>query len=284
MRTDTLYITDLDGTLLDDTSHVPPQAVRMLSGLIHDGAMFTVATARTPATVQGLLKGVPAAHFTPPAGEQLRVPWIVMTGSALWDNEKGEYTEIALIPEADAMAIRAAFERSGLRPFTYCLSGNSFLNVYHPRAMSAYENSFYQDRRRLQLKRFHLDQQPSDMAHVVLFFAIGPEEIIEATDRELKSATRCAVAWYRDAVRPATGLIDLYAPGVSKASALRKMKERTGARRVVVFGDNLNDLPMLREADVAVAVGNALPEVKAQADVVIGRNTEIAVPKFILND
>ena len=160
MRTDTLYITDLDGTLLDDISHVPPQAVRMLSGLIHDGAMFTVATARTPATVQGLLKGVPAAHFTTPAGEQLRVPWIVMTGSALWDNEKGEYTEIALIPEADAMAIRAAFERSGLRPFTYCLSGNSFLNVYHPRAMSAYENSFYQDRRRLQLKRFHLDQQP----------------------------------------------------------------------------------------------------------------------------
>ena len=41
------------------------------------------------------------------------------------------------------------------------------------------------------------------------------------------------------------------------------------ASRLVVFGDNLNDLPMLAEADLAVAVGNALPAVKEAADIVI---------------
>ncbi len=50
----------------------------------------------------------------------------------------------------------------------------------------------------------------------------------------------------------------------------------------MVFGDNLNDLPMMRVADVAVAMENALPEVKAEADVVIGRNTEDSVPKFVM--
>ena len=38
---------------------------------------------------------------------------------------------------------------------------------------------------------------------------------------------------------------------------------------------------MMAVADVAVAVENALPEVKAKADVVIGRNTEDAVARWI---
>ena len=41
---------------------------------------------------------------------------------------------------------------------------------------------------------------------------------------------------------------------------------------------------MLRSADVAVAVENALPEVKAIADVVIGPNTDDSVARFIQQD
>lgn len=62
------------------------------------------------------------------------------------------------------------------------------------------------------------------------------------------------------------------------------MKEKTGADRVVAFGDNLNDIPMLQAADVAVAVENALPEVKEIADIVIGPNTDDAVAEFISGD
>ena len=50
---------------------------------------------------------------------------------------------------------------------------------------------------------------------------------------------------------------------------------------MIAFGDNLNDIPMMRVADVAVAVGNALSQVKAEADVVIGANTADAVAQFI---
>ncbi len=52
----------------------------------------------------------------------------------------------------------------------------------------------------------------------------------------------------------------------------------------MAFGDNINDLPMMREADLAVAVSNALPEVKDAADIVIGANTDDAVARFILYD
>ncbi|MDE6134546.1 MAG: HAD family hydrolase, partial [Muribaculaceae bacterium] len=62
------------------------------------------------------------------------------------------------------------------------------------------------------------------------------------------------------------------------------LKERTGADRLMVFGDNLNDIPMFEVADVAVAVGNALPEVKAAADVVIEPNYTDSVARYIAAD
>ena len=98
---------------------------------------------------------------------------------------------------------------------------------------------------------------------------------------ELDGLTDCAAAWYPDILLPDTGLIDLYAPGVSKAKAVRELAVEAGASEVVVFGDNLNDLPMMRVADLAVAVENALPQVKAEADVVVGANYADAVAEFI---
>jgi hypothetical protein len=53
---------------------------------------------------------------------------------------------------------------------------------------------------------------------------------------------------------------------------------------VVVFGDNLNDLPMMEVADYAVAVDNAFDEVKAAADMVIGPNYDDSVARFICED
>ena len=52
----------------------------------------------------------------------------------------------------------------------------------------------------------------------------------------------------------------------------------------MAFGDNLNDLPMMREADLSVAVSNAFEEVKQQADLVIGCNDTDAVPRWIAQD
>ena len=76
-----------------------------------------------------------------------------------------------------------------------------------------------------------------------------------------------------------------FSPGViSKASAVTALKSELGADRLVVFGDSLNDLPMFDVADVAVAVGNALPEVKEAADIVIDPNYTDAVARFIYKD
>ena len=64
--------------------------------------------------------------------------------------------------------------------------------------------------------------------------------------------------------------VDIMARGISKWGGLQELLALLGmdASQVVAAGDYNNDLPMIRGAGIGVAVANALPEVKAEADYV----------------
>jgi hydroxymethylpyrimidine pyrophosphatase-like HAD family hydrolase len=67
-----------------------------------------------------------------------------------------------------------------------------------------------------------------------------------------------------------TAWLDLAPEGVSKASALESVRERLGVDRslTLAVGDGRNDIEMFGWAGRAVAMGNAVDEVKAAADAV----------------
>ncbi len=69
----------------------------------------------------------------------------------------------------------------------------------------------------------------------------------------------------------------------TKLGGIRLLAERYGAglSEIAAFGDDVNDMDMLRECGTGVAVGNALPEVKAVADEVCGSNEEDGVARWI---
>lgn len=278
--TKTLYVSDLDGTLLDPSSRVSAESANILNDLIAKGAMFTVATARTPATVQPLLEKVTPART--PMGRD--IPAIVMTGAAYWNRRLARYDYVHMMSLRATDIILKEFAKAGINPFNYCLGQHENLNVYHTEGLTTREDAFYQERRHLTLKRFHLGQKPKDYEATVLFFAIGNPEKMERLCQAINSKTDCSAAWYRDIFNPEVALMDVYAPGCSKATAVKDVATELGCDRIVVFGDNLNDLPMMQVADLAVAVDNALPAVKEQADIVIGPNTHPSVADFIRRD
>jgi len=72
-------------------------------------------------------------------------------------------------------------------------------------------------------------------------------------------------------------------PQVSKGWALRRVREYFGLAReeTAAFGDNPNDVPLLEEAGLGVAVANAHPETKAVADLVTASNDEDGVAQVI---
>ena len=52
----------------------------------------------------------------------------------------------------------------------------------------------------------------------------------------------------------------------------------------MVFGDDVNDIGMMRAADRPIAMANAKPEVKALAREIIGSNNEDSVVRSIRAD
>lgn len=276
----TLYVSDLDGTLLDASSRVSSASVDILNPLIDRGLMFTVATARTPATVEELLR--PLHYSRTPTGRD--IPAIVMTGAGYWDLRQHQFCYLRTMPSLTAKRILRIFEEHGVNPFVYCSGGADRIDVYHPTEMTPRESDFYQERRHLKIKTFHIGQRPADIGPVILFFAIGQPEKMESICREIKQKTGYSAAWYRDIFNANVALMDVYVEGVSKAEAIKDVAAELGCSRLVVFGDNLNDLPMMRVADLSVAVENALPQVKEEADIVIGPNTRPSVAEFIAED
>lgn len=76
---------------------------------------------------------------------------------------------------------------------------------------------------------------------------------------------------------------EAYAKGVSKGSGLKKLCEKLGikAENVMAIGDEANDLSMIKYAGTGVAMGNAIPEVKATADEITDDNEHDGVAKIL---
>lgn len=274
----TLYISDLDGTLLNSDSEVSSRSARIISELTARGALISVATARTPASVVPLMHH---AATTP--------PFIVMTGAALWLRHEAAYADPVFMSPELLDNVLETLDRSGLNPFIYALDpDDGLLHVYHSMEMNRKENQFYQERRALPLKKFHIgDPLPSRLHdRVILVYTTGPADSIYAAAALLDKPgmPSCSVSAYPDIFDPSTALIEVFAPTVSKADAVLRLKKVLRADRLVVFGDNLNDLSMMEVADLAVAVDNARPEVRDNADIVIGSNNDDSVARFIAAD
>ncbi len=75
------------------------------------------------------------------------------------------------------------------------------------------------------------------------------------------------------------GTIERAATDVHKATGLAALAERNGIRReeIIAIGDNVNDLEMLQDAGLSVAMGNASDQVKPAAQLVTATNDEDGV-------
>lgn len=82
-----------------------------------------------------------------------------------------------------------------------------------------------------------------------------------------------------DIVSPLEGFFDVLPHGFNKASGLDIVLDATGIKpeEVVVFGDSGNDLTIMRKAVHPVAVANAIPEVKAISEAVVGASRDEGV-------
>ena len=267
----TLYVSDLDGTLLNEHSQVSAESAAMLNEAIERfGAQFTCATPRTPATIVPLMQNI-----------HMQLPMIAMAGAAMWNPVRSAYENVRTIGEAQIRQIVGIYERHGARPFVYRHHGG-IIEAYHSAQLSAAEREFVEPRSHTPLKRFVLGNgYGSADDEAMIIFSIDRYDLLKQVYTDIVQEVQCSPVCYHDIFDPDAALLEIYAPGVSKAAAVQRMQAEVGAEQLVVFGDNRNDIPMMQVATRSVAVENAFPEVKAIAHEIIPPNTANAVPHYI---
>lgn len=273
----TLYVSDLDGTLLGSDATISAATLEMLNAAIERGLCFTIATARTPATVAEIIKNL-----------NLKLPAIVMTGAALWDKETEKYSDVKYMSEKGVIELLDIYRKKGCSTFYMGLKEN-LLYIYHTGELSKIENEFIEARRHSRFKKICVpadgnSELPVPADDIVLFYGMQPEDLSEATYQATKEVEGVRVQKYHDFYGPEIGILEAFSPASTKAAAIESLARKIGAGRIVVFGDNINDIPMMRIADVGVAMANGVEETKREADIVIGLNTEDSVAKYILKD
>ena len=267
----TLYVTDLDGTLLMPDVTVSDRTRAILTPLLQRGLPLTAATARTSFSVMPILDGLPFS-----------LPLILQNGAVLHDPVSGRVKEAAVIGAEAFLAAEALIAAHGFNGFVFCEDDGQIVCCY-TELTTPHMRKYYAERRVMYGKPFQQVPSQESLAerHPVFMSLHAEKAALDPLHDALSAVPGISLAYYRDVYEPEIWYLEICAEQASKYHGIRRLKELTGAETVVGFGDNLNDLPLFAACDSRIAVWNAAPELKAKADLVIGRNTEDAVAAYL---
>ena len=273
---DTLFITDLDGTLLGADAALPDGALDAIRELNSLGVNLTYSTARTIRSAKFILEGVP---FTSPIG--------LMNGVLLRDMNEGRYVSGALLYAETAEWITTL----GGEPFVYTLTADDELFTAYRTLKNRYMEEFLTERVDKYSKPFRqLDdfQTLVDEGQRIIYFCyldteenLSPIRDAIVAQENPDGSPRAKCALYPDHYRDGLYYLEVFAPSASKGGVTKKLREITGAKTVVCFGDNGNDIPMFEESDYAFAVERGADYVKAEASGIV--KSGMGVLEFIRN-
>ncbi|WP_124100865.1 Cof-type HAD-IIB family hydrolase [Ruminococcus sp. Marseille-P6503] len=270
-NTETLFISDLDGTLLDNSARLSEESLRRLNLAAENGAAFTAATARTLASSGVILKGL-----------TLDFPVILMNGVLIYDFKAGKYIRKALLDQDTVRNIIALLRSCGLDAFMYTVEDTA-MHTYYERISSGAMQDFYNERKIKYYKSFSRTDDFCSLCRkdIIYFTIIDSYERLLPLYRGAQQIKGTEVTFYSDRYSDGLWYIEIFSSAASKKKAVQFLRKLIRPKKIICFGDNLNDLPMFEEADHSVAVKNAVTAVKEQADEIIGANTENSVAKYI---
>ena len=122
---------------------------------------------------------------------------------------------------------------------------------------------------------------------IVCFTFIDRLEVVESIQADIESERMdVAISLFENRYSPGWYWLMVRDAHANKGTTTRELMNRYGLGdcRLVTFGDEMNDMDLLRQADYGVAVANGVEELREVADEIIGSNSDDAVTQFILNN
>lgn len=271
MNSETIYISDLDGTLLNENAEISVYTEKTLNALIEKGMKFSFATARTAATVVKMTEGI-----------NISLPVVLMNGALVYDIKNDIYIDVKSIERAAVKSVIKAMKKYDISGFAYTIENGS-MKTYYDELKTAAMREFYEERRRKFNKPFVcLGDFGKILDKCVVYFSfLNSEEKLKPMFDEISNIQGMTVEYYRDIYNTDQWYLELLSDKASKYHALNFLRGYLGTDKLIGFGDNLNDIPLFKACDECYAVENANPAIKELADGVIGSNRNDGVARFL---
>ena len=266
----TLYVSDLDGTLLNKQGQLTDNSRRIISSLIEQGVLFTAATARSQSGIKYLRSlGV-------------RIPSIHLNGVLIYDLSKGGYIDCVPLDTQTAREIIRILRYFDRISFVYKFDKDCGINVSFESLSNEIERNFFEVRKNEDYKSFHqvAEIRAEDDDKVIYFTMVDRYERLKPIYEAICALPEAKATLYSDNYSDMY-FLEVFSAEATKAAGVRKLKKLLGADMTVTFGDNLNDLEMLQTSDFGIAVGDAVPEVREKADLIIGESFNDGVAEYL---
>ncbi len=252
-----LLCTDWDGTIAMQGVALPGN-VEAVARFVAEGGRFTVVSGRTPRELVRMTEGL--AVNAPMAG---------LNGTLVFDRESGKYLHVGHMPEgakAEIAALRTRFDF--FRGYHYFTADEHF--YYSLDDTTRTFDEFLADIPQTGLHKICINTLPRDEAGYECSAFLRDTLTEELGDRYAISRS-----WH--------GGVEVQSAEHSKGHAIERIRALLGdeIKTVICAGDYENDIPMLRAADIGIAIGDGSAMTCAAADRVTVPVAECAIAQII---
>lgn len=257
---------DVDGTLLNEEEILSPRTRAAVHAAVAGGAHFVLATGRPPRWIRPVVE---ALGFAPMA--------VCANGAVIYDPEHDRVLSVQTL-SVDTLAALADIARRVIPGVGLAVEriGERAHDTATPQFISSpgYEHAW-------------LNPDNTEVSFDDLLSAPAIKLLIRkagAASADMAAALAGHIGDEGDLTYSTNnGLLEILPRGISKATGLREVAEPLGIAEsdVVAFGDMPNDVPMLLQAGLGVAMGNAHPDALAAADEVTAPNSDDGVARVL---
>jgi len=255
-----MIVTDLDGTLLAGKSILPEENIRALRRAMDAGVQVVIASGRM-------------IEATMPIAEQIGVnaPLSLFNGAMTYDCINDRILKGTTVPRETALRVLRELESRGM--YVHTFPGRCYYLDKRCHWTDYYEN-------KIGVKGIEVGKKLSEWLETDVFKLLCLDESakLDACARELAPLFPELTF-----VKSGEYHLEVIAAGVDKASGLADISECTGIapEEMMAFGDEMNDLPMLKFAGVGYAMENAVPGVLREIRLIAPKNTDHGVARIV---
>lgn len=262
-----LITLDLDGTTLTDDKIITPEVNTAIKKANDKGFHISFLTGR--------MFGAAAPYVN---SMNLSVPIVCMNGTLIAESRSGEVLYENRVENSCAKQALNVVNSAPVHQFVY--DGDKiYHNVKDPEILK------YLEKWAVNFNEIaEIDIDRHQKIYQLLF--IGEPEVLDKISNNINGDSNCNLATFGfPSPNYPLHFLEVKSPGDSKGVGLKFLRNYFGVKKeeVLAVGDYLNDFELLKEAGVAVAVANAVDDLKNIADIVTVRtNNDGAVEGSIL--